>query len=272
MVNLDIYCTTIHYFNILDKLPSYIKPLGLGNNDYPDHWLTEKNGKNISNLNKYYGETSGFYWIWKNRLNNKDKNDWIGSCHYRKLWLNNIYNKKQKLSFESLYSNLLNTDNQIFKDCDVIQIQPTILKEETLYQQFNKVHKNNVLENCTNFLSSTEREKFRNYLNGNKICGLNMFITRTSFYKEYCENLFPWLEKCLNYLINNNLCIGYNTRLPAFLSERYTSYWFSQKNMKSKYLSYARLGNFMLSNNVNRFINPIKIPLTFRMYPTRHDY
>ena len=52
MINLDIYCTTGHYFNVLDKLPSYIKPLGLGDNNYPDHWLNEKNGKNISNLNK----------------------------------------------------------------------------------------------------------------------------------------------------------------------------------------------------------------------------
>ena len=272
MVNLDIYCTTIHYFNVLDKLPSYIKPLGLGNTNYPNHWLTEKKGENISNLNKYYGETSGFYWIWKNKLNDKDKNDWIGSCHYRKLWLNDTYNSKQKFSYKSLYSELLNTDNEIFKNCDVIQVQPTILKKETLYEQFNKVHKNNVLENCINFLSSSEREKFINHLNSNKICGLNMFITKTPFYKEYCENLFPWLEKCLDYCINNNLCNGYNTRLPAFLAERYTSYWFSQNKVKSKYLSYARLGNFMLSNKINKFINPTKIPFTFRMYPTIHDY
>ena len=116
------------------------------------------------------------------------------------------------------------------------------------------------------------REKFRNHLNGNKICGLNMFITKTHFYKEYCENLFPWLEKCLDYCINNNLCNGYNTRLPAFLAERFTSYWFSQDKIKSKYLSYARLGNFMLSNDVNKIINPTKIPFTFRMYPTIHNY
>ena len=272
MVNLDIYCTTIHYFNVLDKLPSYIKPLGLGNANYPKHWLTEKNGQNISNLNKYYGETSGFYWIWKNILTKKDKNDWIGSCHYRKLWLNNIHNEKQKLSIKSLYSKLLNTNNEIFNNCDVVQVQPTILKEETLYQQFNKVHKNNILDACIDFLSPIEREKFRNYLNGNKISGLNMFITKSPFYKEYCENLFPWLDKCLNYCKKNNLCIDYNTRLPAFLAERYTSYYWSSLNIKSKYLSYARLGAVMLSNNVNKFVNPTKIPFTFRMYPTIHDY
>ena len=32
MINLDVYCMAIEYFSILDKLPPYIKPLGLGNN------------------------------------------------------------------------------------------------------------------------------------------------------------------------------------------------------------------------------------------------
>ena len=132
MINLEIYSTTGQYFSVLDKLPSYIKPLGLGDNNYPDHWLKEKNGKNISKLNKYYREVSGIYWIWKNRLNDKDTNDWIGSCGYRKLWLNNLYEKKRILSVNSLYSNLLKHNNKIFMDCDVIQVQPIFLKNETI--------------------------------------------------------------------------------------------------------------------------------------------
>tara|TARA_B100001123_G_C15265011_1_gene1008087 strand:+ start:947 stop:1762 length:816 start_codon:yes stop_codon:yes gene_type:complete len=271
MANIDIFCTTIKYFDVLEKLPSYIQPLGLGNENYPKHWLTEKNGVNISNLNKYYGEISGFYWIWKNILPSKNKDSWIGNCHYRKLWLNDLYDKKQKFSTKSLYSNLLNPDNQIFNECEVVQVQPTILKKESLLQQFKKVHKNKILEDSINFLPSTEREKFKNYLNENKICGLNMIITKIPFFNEYCESLFPWLEKCFEYCKNKNLLNEYNARLPAFLAERYTSYWFSQ-NKKSKFLSYARLGGFMLSNKVNKFINPTKIPFTFRMYPTIHHY
>ena len=50
MDSLKIYCTSIKHFTILDKLPSYIKPLGLGNEEYPEHWLTEKNGKNIKSF------------------------------------------------------------------------------------------------------------------------------------------------------------------------------------------------------------------------------
>ena len=73
------------------------------------------------------------------------------------------------------------------------------------------------------------------------------------------------------YCNKNNLFNDKNSRLPGFLAERYTSYWFSE-NVNTKYLSFARLGQFLLSNNINKFVNPIKIPFTFRMYPTLHDY
>ena len=132
MINLDIYCMTVEYFKILDKLPPYIKPLGLGNNIFPKHWLIEKDGENISDLNKHYGEASGFYWVWKNKLKNKNENDWIGSCQHRRLWLNSLYNQKQKFSMNSLYSNLLNSDNQIFSNCDTILLLPTVLKNESV--------------------------------------------------------------------------------------------------------------------------------------------
>ena len=271
MLNLKIYCTSIKYFNILDKLPAYIKPLGLGNYNYPEHWNTEKKGENIAHLNEYYGELTGLYWIWKNKLKDLKDTDWIGNCHYRKLWLNNFYDVKQKLSFKSLYSQLLKPENKIFLECDAIQVQPVFLKKETVYQQFDKVHKKDILKNCINFLKNDERENFIKYLNGNELCGLNMFITKVYLFKKYCESLFPWLELCLDYCIRNDLCKDYNTRLPAFLAERYTSYWFSTHGEK-KYLSYARLGKVMLSNNINKIINPTKIPFTFRMYPTIHDY
>ena len=271
MVNLDIYCTSIHYFNLLDKLPSYIKPLGLGNRTYPKHWLTEQIGENISNLNSYFSEWTGLYWIWKNKLKNIDDNDWVGNCHYRKLWLNKLYDKKQKFSHKSLYSNLLSPSNPIFLDCDVVQVQPIFLKNDTVFQQFENVHNKNILENCINFLETEDRNKFKEYLSGNKICGLPMFIAKAHIFKSYCKSVFPFLYNCLDYCLKNNLCKGHNVRLPGHVIERYTTYWFSQ-NKNVKYLSYARLGKFMLSNNVNRFINPTKIPFTFRMYPTIHDY
>ena len=187
------------------------------------------------------------------------------------MWLNKLYEKKQKLSYNSLYSNLLNPNNEIFSKCDSILLQPTIFKKETVHEQFNKIYGKNIIDDCINFLEKKDKEKFENYLNGNRLSIGNMFITKTYFFKNYCENIFPWLNKCLEYCNKNNIFNDKNIRLPIFLTERYTSYWFSE-NVNTKYLSFARLGQFLLSNNINKFINPIKIPFTFRMYPTLHDY
>jgi hypothetical protein len=197
--------------------------------------------------------------------------DWIGTCEYRKLWLNGLYNKKQKFSISSLYSNLLKTDNDIFSNCDVILVQPIFFKNETIYQQFNKVHKVNILEDCINFLENNEREMFKKYLHGNKLSVPPLFITKVNLFKKFCEIAFPLLEKYYDYCMKNNLCYDYNLRLPAYLIERYASYWF-EENYKTEYLSHARMGKFMISNKVNKYINPIKMPFTLRMYPTIHDY
>ena len=98
-----------------------------------------------------------------------------------------------------------------------------------------------------------------------------MFIAKKSHFIEYCNVIFPWLEKCMNYCQEKKLLYSYNTRLPAFLAERFTSFWFSQYQKKEN-LSYARLGSFFLSNKLNLYINPLKIPFTSRMYPTIHKY
>ena len=126
---LTIYCFTLKYFKLLDSLPDHIVPLGLGSEKFPNNWLDEKNGENISKLNNYYGEATGIYWIWKNKLNNYKNDDWIGTCHYRKFWLDDCYLNKQKTTFSSLYSKLLKPENEVFLISDAIQVQPIFFKK-----------------------------------------------------------------------------------------------------------------------------------------------
>ena len=83
--------------------------------------------------------------------------------------------------------------------------------------------------------------------------------------------MFNCIEKCFNYCNKHNLLNVENMRLPVFMVERYTSFWF-EKYTKVNYLSFARLGNFFLSDKINRIINPLKLPFTFKMYPTIHRY
>ena len=71
------------------------------------------------------------------------------------------------------------------------------------------------------------------------------FNDKFNSYEEYCEFIFPWLKKCMDYCNEKKICHGYNSRMPAFLAERFTSFWFNAFKKRSL-LSYARLGNFHL--------------------------
>ena len=269
MKKLNVFCTSIKYFKILDKLPSYITKIGLGESNFPKNWYIEKKGKNISHLNKYYGELTGIYWIWKNILKNFDKNDLIGNCHYRKLWLTIITNKNKKKLLK-VYLISLKENNPIFNKDKTFQVQPIVFKNKNLLDDFKIIHNNDSLEKSILFLDPGLQIAFKKHLLSNKLYPLNMFITTPQNFNEYCQVIFPWLEECLNYCKKENLCKEYNLRLPAFLAERFTSFWFSK--ISTSYFSYARLGKIFLSNKVNSLINPLKLPFTFKMYPTLHKY
>lgn len=271
MANIRLYCTTIKYYKVLDTLPDFIKPLGLGPEIYPNHWLDEKKGINITSLNRFYAEFTGFYWIIKNQLKFMKKNDLIGNCHNRVLWLDKFYSEKQKFNPSSLYSNLLKKDNQVLINNDVIQVQPITFRNKSLLNDFKIVHNANVLDDCLSFLPKDIRKDFLTHLNGQELFPHNMFITSVKYFKDYCSVIFPWLEKCMQYCNEKKICEGYQSRMPAFLGERFTSYWFSTFK-KRALLSYARLGKIHLSNDINKFINTIKLPFTFCQYPTIHRF
>ena len=267
----NIYCFTIKHYAVLNRLPNNFIPFGLGSEDFPSHWLTEKEGKNIMHLNNFYGEATGMYWIWKNHLKNLDKKSKIGFCQHRRLWLNDLFNEKQKKSFNSLFSQLLTEDNQRLKSSETILIQPTIFKNENLIQQFDKLYGEKILLDCVNFIEEKDKNDFITFLKSNKLSICNMFITEIEIFNQYCHDMFNWIDKCYNYCMNKNLLTTHNSRLAIFMVERFTSFWF-EKYSKCEYLSFARLGNFFLSDKVNKYINPLKLPLTMRSYPTIHRY
>ena len=271
MKKINIFCCTIENFDLLNKLPKNIIPLGLGKKDFPSNWLNDKNGKNISNLNKYFGEATGIYWIWKNKLNDYSSDDWIGFCQYRRLWLNDLLDNKQKYSSSNLFSKLLKNDNKNFDTNDSVILQPTFFETDSLRGQFVKNYGSKVLDDCLNLLDANDKNDFKDYLEGNSLSICNMFIAKPPIFDKYCTSMFDWIFKIYNYCEENNLLKGKNIRLPIFLVERFTSFWF-QKYTKVNYLSFARLGDFHLSNLINKFINPLKVPFTFRMYPTIHRF
>ena len=42
MSKMQIFCTSIQPYSLLNRLPEYVSPLGLGDADFPKKWMNEK--------------------------------------------------------------------------------------------------------------------------------------------------------------------------------------------------------------------------------------
>ena len=85
MKNLNMFCLSLEpkHYDFIKEL-GYL-PVGLGEKNFSKEWFSDRSGINISKKNKYYGEYTYHYWIWKNYLD-KLNDEWIGFCQYRKFW------------------------------------------------------------------------------------------------------------------------------------------------------------------------------------------
>ena len=113
-----MFCLSMdpNHFKIIKEF-NYL-PVGLGENLFSKEWFSDKIDKNISEKNKYYGEYTFHYWLWKNYLD-KIEDGWIGFCQYRKFW--SIENKNLlPKSFKELNSLILKKIPEEYENYDVI--------------------------------------------------------------------------------------------------------------------------------------------------------
>lgn len=270
MHKFDIYCLSVNEYEFFKYLPKNIIPLILNNKITSSKYLYDNNGLNINYLNKYYGELTGIFWVFKNLIHYYNDYDRIGFCQYRRFFLNDVYYHNYKNINTNLFSKLLVKKTDIFNLNETIMIKPTIHKNENLYDHFKNNHDEKVLQKSFELLNNEDSILFRNYLLSNEYSICNMFVTKVYIFKKYCNFVFPLLEKILDFCLKEGLCSNINTRLPAFFIERFTSYWFL-KNSKVGYLSFALLDNYFMSNYLNKFYNTLKTPYSFRHFPTILD-
>ena len=92
--NLKMFCLTLDPSHEKFIREANYVPVGLGEKIFPSSFFTDNKGKNISIKNRYYGEYTFHYWLWKNYLNQISDN-WIGFCQYRKFWSLNFFKTKK---------------------------------------------------------------------------------------------------------------------------------------------------------------------------------
>ena len=251
MKNLEMFCLAIQdeALKKIDLL-NYI-PVALGEKKYAINYLRDNTGDNISFKNKYYGEYTFHYWLWKNNFNNIPDDKWIGFCTYRRFWkkkltkihkiknikneiLDNIYPDWEKydvilgdhISLESIkWIKVLKYGKLAF-----IRNPLSILKKgRTIRFHFDMFHGNGILDRAISLMDNNDREDFRNYVKTNTSFNkANMFICRSKkIMRSYYKAIFGWLDKCEKVFGFDLKGYG-NIRLYAFLAERFLPFWFNK--------------------------------------------
>ena len=247
---LKIYCMSLQnsHYDIIKDL-DYI-PVGLKNKDFSKGWLKDNTGDNISHKNPYYGEYTFYYWYWKNLLEKKKEDEWVGFCSYREYWSNKLENTGNKLS-----DLVLSKYDPTWENYDAIIGEPIFIgstklmkiikygklalirnpmsivsnKGKTIRWQFEMFHGIKKLDQAIDLLPEKDREEFRNFTRTkNSFSRGNMFITKSSkIMNNYFEYIFSWLKECekiFGFDLN-----GYGQiRMYTFLAERFLPYWFKK--------------------------------------------
>jgi hypothetical protein len=260
MKNITFFCLTLNPENekLIRKL-SYV-PVGLGDKNFSKNCFTDKNKKNISNKNPFYGEYTFHYWLWKNYLK-EIKTPWVGFCQYRKFFarenflnFNDSFKKLQESVFTEINEKEVNFDCILGEKFSVENYKISkILKHHLLYFlknpqaiinkkkrnlkfHFDLFHGKGNLDKAILKLDDSNKDDFSDYMKNNTSFNPhNMFICKTEILEKYYEIIFPWLEKCeSDFGFNQNNSYGLK-RIYGFLAERFLSYWFA-KNFKIKEL------------------------------------
>ena len=82
---LNIFCVTNKKISHIEKSNYSIAAVGKGS--FPDTYLKSDTLNNIFYKEEYYSELTFHYWYWKNLLNLKNKNEWVGFCQKRRFWI-----------------------------------------------------------------------------------------------------------------------------------------------------------------------------------------
>ncbi len=260
--NFDLFCLSHddNHFQTIKDLNYIPVVTGLGN--YGKEWIRDNTGENISKKNTYYGELSFHYWYWKNKLN-LDSNKWFGFCHYRRFWrqINELHmeeatefkkqiiksipqewEKHQIILIKPFYINDLKLSKVLKRGLNLILKKPQLIINKnlrTINFHFDMWHGKGNLKKAIDLLEKEDRDDFNHFVNTElSFNPFHMFFSNSpKLVNNYYNSLFSWLSKCEKLFGFDNLK-GYETRIYAFIAERYMSYWF-KKN--SNYLEWSMI-------------------------------
>lgn len=228
-VSVKVYILTHKKIEEKFDYPPYVPLLNgsaLLNNDFG--YLRDDSGDNISELNEYYAELTGQYWVWKN-----SNEDIIGFCQYRRWFVKNL--KFDKLTEEDIQKDLDNHDiilPQRTNSNDILE--EGIQKSLSLNPDYGAKWEDYVkLENILKDKFPEYYPSYKEMMQNKGAYNCNMFICRKYLADEY----FTWLFDVLNELMGVIDFSAYpedNKRVLGFFSEYLLTTFVNKNHLKIK--------------------------------------
>ena len=248
MNKLQIYCVTDREVPFLED--SKYKLAAVGQKEFSDKYLKCDYNDNIFYKEKNYSELTFHYWFWKNRLQYDNDNDWIGFCQKRRFWLD-PKNKSKSENISDIILKRIPEEWERYESvlCEPIQLGTklskllkrgwrNLIKKPSLLLDHRKIsvkihfdlhHGYGVLERAISVMDEKDKSEFLEFVNSNTTYNPHiMFISKKRILNNFFKDQFKWLFKCEKIFGLDNLR-GYDqTRLYAFLAERYVPFWFKK--------------------------------------------
>lgn len=218
-------------------------------------------GDNISTWNNKYCELTAQYWAWKNA-----DADYYGFMHYRRHFAFRDISDPVEAGgvveyqkFSEAYKRKLGlSDNEIYgciKDYDLILPTPVdasswgTLSNEVQFSYLDNLHARDFDLTCQTVLELHPEyaEALDEFRNGRYAYWYNMFIMRKELFHDYCEWLFPILEKT-EAKVDFTYFSEQEMRTLAFMAERLLSIYLikllkDKPELKVKHLKIVFLEN-----------------------------
>lgn len=181
-------------------------------------YMGDDTGDNISDLNGFYGELTGLYWLWANYQSEGN----IGICHYRRFF---IGDEGFMLSG--------NDYDEILNEYDIITSQ-AVTEELPYMEYYGNAHNKHDLE----LEGQVIREIFPDYydafvecMNGKTHYFGNLMVTSKSLFDEYAQWLFTIFAELGDKIDVSSYDI-YHRRIYGFLSEQLLMVWIKARGLK----------------------------------------
>ena len=179
--------------------PIYI-PLHVGK------YIGDDTGENISDLNLFFAELTGLYWIWQNIHDI----DYAGLCHYRRYFINEYgceLNKNEYLQILMNYDAIV----PIHAECT-----------PDYREHYGRAHNVNDLDAVGRAIKKVYPKYMQAYdqvMGGKAFYGGNLFVTSLEILKSYSEWLFTIFSEA-GEEIDASGYDGYQKKVYGFLGEQ----------------------------------------------------